>query len=103
MKDAVFEWIKMIVFYQLLVSIVVNMIPDTPYQKYIRFFLGLLFLLLVIRPVFRILNLSGQIDTRYMQEMWEKELEENSLEIDMGEWRQSDGEKENPKTGNEKG
>lgn len=85
MKTAIYEWIKNIVFYQLLISIVMNMIPDNAYQKYVRFFLGMLFLVIVTQPVFQMMNMAESIDNRYMQEMWEKSLEENSIELDMGE------------------
>lgn len=103
MKTAIYEWIKNIVFYQLVVSIVMNMIPDDVYQKYVRFFLGMLFLVIVIQPIFQIMNMTESIDGRYMQEMWEKDLEENSIEFDMGEWQGSDGKVENPKYGVEEG
>lgn len=103
MKTAIYEWIKNIVFYQLVVSIVINMIPDNAYQKYVHFFLGMLFLVIVIRPIFQLMNMTESIDGRYMQEMWEKDLEENSIEFDMGERQKSDGKVENSKYGVEEG
>lgn len=103
MKTAIYEWIKNIVFYQLVVSIVINMIPDNAYQKYVRFFLGMLFLVIVIQPIFQLMNMTESIDGRYMQEMWEKDLEENSIEFDMGERQKSDGKVENSKYGVEEG
>lgn len=101
MKTAIYEWVKNIVFYQLIVSIIINMIPNDTYQKYIRFFLGMLFLVITIHPIFKMLNLTENIDHRYVQEMWKKELKEKCMEFDMGEWQKSDGKVENSQARNE--
>ena len=91
------------VFYQLLISIVMNLIPNDTYQKYIRFFLGMLFIVIAIQPVFQILQVSESMDLQYIQEMMEQELEENSLEFDMEGWQEPDGKSEEPDEGNEEG
>lgn len=83
MKEVFYEWIRNMVFYQLLVSIVMNMIPSETYQKYIRFFLGMLFIVIAVQPVLKILQLSEQMDIQYVQEMMEKELKENEFEFHM--------------------
>lgn len=83
MKEVFYEWIRNMVFYQLLVSIVMNMIPSETYQKYIRFFLGMLFIVIAVQPVLKILQLSEQMDIQYVQEMMERELKENESEFHM--------------------
>lgn len=103
MKAAIYEWIRNIVFYQLLISIVMNLLPDDVYKKYIRFFLGMLFLVIVMQPVFHVLDLSENMDISYYKKQWENELEENKLELDVREWQKSDGEMEDPENRNEEG
>lgn len=83
MKEVIYEWVRNMVFYQLLVSIILNMIPNNTYQKYIRFFLGMLFIIIAIQPVLKGLQLMEKMDVHYVHEMMEQELNENSLEFHM--------------------
>lgn len=85
MKEIFYDWIRNIVFYQLLSSIILNIIPGDKYQKYVRFFLGMLFLLISIRPVLEILQLTDDMDVSYVQQMLERDLEENKVEFDVEE------------------
>lgn len=85
MKEVFYDWIRNMVFYQLLTSIIINMIPNDTYQKYIRFFLGMLFIVIAISPVLQILQLTEKMDSQYVQEILEQELEENSLSFDVGD------------------
>lgn len=83
MKEVFYEWVRNLVFYQLLTTIIVHMIPDEIYQKYLRFYLGLLFVVIAIQPVFQILNLSQEMDMRYVQELWDREYEEQKKELNL--------------------
>lgn len=83
MKEVFYEWIRNMVFYQLLTSIIINIIPNDTYRKYIRFFLGMLFIVIAISPVLQILHLTEKMDSQYIQEILEQELEENSLRFDV--------------------
>ena len=57
-------------------QMVLNLLPGKTYERYVRFYLGLLLVLLLLRPVFRVLDLSKQIDTdRLMYDLWQ-EVEE---------------------------
>ena len=49
------------VFY-LLEQMVLNLLPGRTYERYVRFYLGLLLVLLLLRPVFGILRLTEQMD-----------------------------------------
>lgn len=48
---AVTEWIRSIIVYMLLVSVLMNLLPDEKYQKYVRIFVGFVLLLLVTEPL----------------------------------------------------
>lgn len=99
MKQIIYEWVRNIVSYQLIVSIVINMIPQNEYIKYVRFFLGMLFLLITIQPVIRIFSLTETIDTRYAKQIWEREVKENTLEWNLEEWSEPGGKNEISKNG----
>lgn len=60
MIEAIYTWMKNIVFYLVIVTAVLEVLPGTAYQKYIRFFTGLVLILLLLTPF---LSLSGAGET----------------------------------------
>lgn len=52
----IYEWIRGLVFYLILMTMVLNLLPDKKYEKYLRLFTGMIFILLVFRPF---LDMSG--------------------------------------------
>lgn len=77
MKTVLYEWVRNLVCYQLLSSVILNILPGNMYQKYVRFFLGMLFIMITLQPVLELFDLTEQINREYVQEMIERELEEN--------------------------
>lgn len=51
LPSAITDWIRSIIIYMLLVSVLLHLIPDESYRKYVRIAVGLLLLLIVIEPV----------------------------------------------------
>lgn len=47
------EWLGQVMGFLCLTSVLLHVIPDTGLKKYVRYFLGLLFLLVVLEPVER--------------------------------------------------
>ena len=45
------EWIRNLAFYFIFLSAVMNVLPGGEEKKYIRFFMGMLLILLVLRPL----------------------------------------------------
>lgn len=62
------------VFY-LLEQIVLNLLPSKIYEKYVRFYLGLLLVLIFLQPVFRIFRLTEQMDAQALVYELEQEVE----------------------------
>ncbi len=52
--DVVYEWIKNLAFYLVIVTAVLEILPGDSYKKYIRFFAGLVLILLTVTPFLRI-------------------------------------------------
>lgn len=48
--DGIYEWIRSLVFYLILMSMILNLLPDKKYEKYMRLFTGVIFILLVFGP-----------------------------------------------------
>lgn len=63
------------VFY-LLEQMVLNLLPGKLYEKYVRFYLGLLLVLLLLQPVFRIFRLAEQMDAAALIQEMEQEVEQ---------------------------
>ena len=58
MLDFIYEWIQNIAFYLILITVLLHMLPDSDYKKYIRFFTGLILILLLITPVLKLLHIE---------------------------------------------
>ena len=48
---AVENWVRDIVFYMIFVTMVMNLLPDPKYEKYLRLFAGAVMILLAFGPV----------------------------------------------------
>ena len=48
---AIENWVKDIVFYMIFVTMVMNLLPDPKYEKYLRLFAGAVMILLAFGPV----------------------------------------------------
>ena len=83
--EVIFGMVRNVCVFVLLTTVVNNLMQDSVYRKYIRFFVGIVMLILVINPVMSLLSMD--IDFRdnvskYMNEAGRYELYE---EIKMGE------------------
>lgn len=76
------QWIQKIISMLLIMSAVLQVIPGKDYEKYIRFFCGLVLILLVLSPV---AALKGLKTERFYQkevyQQYEKEIERMSDSI----------------------
>lgn len=60
MLDMVYSWMKNTAFYLVIMTAVLEVLPGNTYKKYVRFFTGLVLILLVLSPV---LKWTGTVDT----------------------------------------
>ncbi|MDO4260461.1 MAG: stage III sporulation protein AF [Eubacteriales bacterium] len=73
----ILEMVRVVAVFYLLEQVVLNLLPGTGYEKYVKFYLGLLLVVLLLQPVFRIFRLAEQMDEQALTQMleWEEELE----------------------------
>ena len=71
--QAILDMMRIIAVFYLLEQIVLQLIPGQNYERYVRFYLGLLLVLLLLHPVFRIFRLSEQLDQKVF--LQEREME----------------------------
>ena len=72
--QAILDMVRMIAVFYLLEQMVFQLIPGERYERYVRFYLGLLLVLLLLQPVFQIFRLSEQLDQKVF--LQEREMEE---------------------------
>lgn len=60
MLDMVYSWMKNTAFYLVIMTAVLEVLPGNTYKKYVRFFTGLVLILIVLSPV---LKWTGTVDT----------------------------------------
>lgn len=72
-----YEWLRNLAFYMVLVTAVLQLIPNRSYEKYIRFFCGLILVILLLTPVMRVIDagFEGRMRASVSYDNW-KELEE---------------------------
>lgn len=57
----VLDWVRQIAVFYILMTVVEHLLPAPKYRKYIRLYLGVVFILLVISPVFSVAGLSESL------------------------------------------
>lgn len=75
MFEGIYEWLKDLAYYVILVTALFHMIPGEVWGKYIRFFTGLVMVVLLLSPILQLFQEQDplQIMERYEQGMkdWE--------------------------------
>lgn len=73
-------WLKSMIGYLLIASIVMQMMPDKKYEDYIKLFTGFLFWVMVLQPIFKI----GSVDTFLENKILEFVQEQEELDVQIG-------------------
>ena len=72
----ILDMVRYVAVFYLLEQMVLNLLPGKIYEKYVRFYLGLLLVVLLLQPIFRIFRLTEQMDTEALLYELEQEVEE---------------------------
>ena len=80
MLEFIYEWIENIVFYLVIVVAVLHMVPGESYKKYIRFFVGMILILMLSGPILKLWGLN-----EFPKAEYEKRLQEIEEVISVGE------------------
>ena len=80
MKEELYLWIRNLAVFYIFFTAVLNLIPDRQYEKYVRFFMGLLLIFMMSTPMFSILGKGQELTESFLnnfsEENKEKELRE---------------------------
>lgn len=88
-----YQWMQDIAFYLVLVTMALQVVPGTGYRKYVRFFTGLVLVMMILGPLFKLFGTEYDLDSisddfRYEEEL--KEFEEKAEDME-AEWEQEAG------------
>ena len=72
----VYEWLKNLAFYMILMTAVLQALPDNSYQKYIRFFCGMILTVMLAGPVMQLLGAQEHFTKRYQAAEYEQTKKE---------------------------
>lgn len=59
--SGLYEWIRSMVLYLILMTVILNLLPDRKYEKYLRMFAGTVFILLVFGPFSDLTGLEARV------------------------------------------
>ena len=71
----ILEMTRVIAVFYLLEQMALNLLPGKIYERYVKFYLGLLLVLLLLQPVFRVFRLTEQMDAEALLMELEQEVE----------------------------
>ena len=85
MLDYIYEWMENISFYMVIVVAAMQMVAGESYKKYIRFFAGMILILMLTGPILKIFGMSDFQNTEYQKELEEIENATKHMEQIIGE------------------
>ena len=72
----ILDMVRYVAVFYLLEQIVLNLLPGKIYERYGRFYLGLLLVLLLLQPVLEIFRLTEQMDAEALIYELEQEVDQ---------------------------
>lgn len=78
--EAVYGWVKNLVCFYIFITAILHLLPKESYRKYIRFFTGLLLVILVLTPIFSLLRDREDLYEKIEQAGFFQEMENLKLD-----------------------
>lgn len=75
MVTYLYEWIENLTVYMMLVTAAIQVIPGAGYKKYIRFFTGLILILMMMAPMLKIFGVDGGLKNLYDSEAYREQVQ----------------------------
>ncbi len=90
MFDQVYLWVQNLAFYMVMVTAVMHVIPNPEYKRYIRFFTGMVLVVMLTAPLLKFLGIGDSWQNLYHSREYQeqvKKMEEairSFEEVDIG-------------------
>lgn len=76
MIESIYGWMRNLAYYFIFMTAVLNLLPDDRYRKYVRSFLGMLLILVVIDPLLSLGDFKGRLEEIFQRENYRLQNEE---------------------------
>lgn len=60
MFEGLGKWVQNLSYYMIFITILTQIIPNQSYKKYVKFFCGLILVLMLVEPVARIMDTGAE-------------------------------------------
>lgn len=74
MLEYFYQWLQNIAFYLVIITAVIQMIPNNSYKKYIRFFTGLILILMMAEPFMQAVGMGKTFSELYDNAEYRQEI-----------------------------
>ena len=81
MKKELYLWIRNLAVFYIFFTAVLNLVPDKKYEKYVRFFMGLLLIFMMSTPIFSILGKGQELTVSFLENFSRENKEKELLEF----------------------
>ncbi len=84
MAAGLYEWIRTLTYFFILVTAILQVLPDSGYRRYIRFFTGLVLVCLMLTPILHFFGQESPVLEFFQSKEYEQkmaELEERAEEL----------------------
>lgn len=83
MTQAVYQWVRNLAVYYIVLTALTHIMPNSQYGRYIRYFMGVLLLLILASPLFHLLHLEERMNELFHKKTLEQEFwqpQENEMQ-----------------------
>ena len=71
-----YQWLQNIAFYLILITAIIQIIPNHSYKKYIRFFTGLILIILLSEPILKAVGMQMTFSELYDSAAYKQKIRE---------------------------
>lgn len=64
MTGVIYSWMRNLAYYYLFYSVIMNILPDNQYRAYIKDFMGVLLIILLLSPILAFLKMDHQLTAK---------------------------------------
>lgn len=72
----IYQWVENIAFYSVLLVLVVHILPAGEQKKYVQFFMGLVFMLLIFSPILQWMGQEEALTQVFRRASYDQEVKE---------------------------
>lgn len=76
MIEIIYQWIKTIIIYLIIITVIQNLLPQGRYVKYLKVFTGLILIVIIIQPITSLVGLDKKLDNNLFESQFKLSQEE---------------------------